>query len=152
MTETKERYALTDFPKFMRFIDNEDMAKWFIVVLKYGFYNRYHSAEDMMTLIKIEFEKLTSINDEPEYIDILHNDSMFTARLADVVTESEVAHVDTETGEEYLESYYYSHFIDIVLSCYDEIEEYFNTFETQGYTNASFPKGQGGKRILWSNQ
>lgn len=149
MAEEKQRYALSDYPDFLKYIDNPDMAKWFIIVLKYGFYNRYHSADDIVTLIEIEFAKLTDIDKEAEYIDMLYGDGELTNKLGDIIMETEVAFIDDETGEEFAESFYLSHFREIVYEQYDEIEQYFQSFEANGFINAMFPEGQGGKRILW---
>jgi len=148
-TQPKEKYALSDFPEFTRFIDNKDMCKWFLIILKYGFYNRYHSEDDFITLLEIEFNKLADKREDDEYIDLVNGDYGLNERLRTLVEESEIAHIDEKTGEEYLESYYLSHFVDIVSEQFEDIQTYFSEHERNGYTNATFPKGQGNSRILW---
>lgn len=150
--QVRGMFELAEFPDFTRFIDNRDMCKWFIIILKYGFYNRYHSEEDFITLLEIEFEKLSALSEDGEYIDLINNDHGLNERLRTAVIESEVALIDEKTGEEYLESFYLSHFIDIITERFSEIQEYFSKYEQLGYTNATFPKGQMNSRILWMGE
>lgn len=149
MAEQIHKFQLDTFPDFVKYIDNEDMAKWLIIVLKYGFYCGYDNAEDLITMVEIEFNKLTDIDEEQEYINMIYQDSELTGRLADIVMSSEVAHIDEETGEEYAESFYLPHFCNLIEESFDEMKEFFDEFEKEGYKNAMFPTNQGRNKILW---
>lgn len=148
----KQIWKVDDYPSFLKYIDEPEIAKWFLVVLRYGYINNYHSVDDFYTLIEIEFEKLLDDNDEEaQYISFFSQDQEMMEKLRDVARRSIVVKKDRETGQEFEISYYLDHFLDILDQHHDDICDYFKMQEQEGLKNAMFPKDNRDKIIVWSN-